>query len=533
MDYIKDFCEQTGIERLPSICMPPLPETIAYEQSEKKSGSEIWVNIGIVDEPERQLQKKLELNLSTQNYMIIGSAQSGKTNLLQTIIRGVAENYTPQEVNLYIIDFGSMILRNYANLNHCGGVVCSDDDEKLKNLFKLLNKEINLRKEKLAEIGVSSFLAYKEAGKTDLPQIIVLIDNMTALKEMYLQDIDYLLPLFRDGIAVGMTFVVANLQTSGIGQRYLSNFEGRITLFCNDSSEYSMMLNGVRLSIPNTPGRCMVQLDKEVLEAQLFISFEGEKEYERVQKIKSFVDEQNDKYINQKAKVIPEIPKELTLTYIQSQFTESISDDKVIIGLDYTSILPVAVELKSGDVLSRQERIRQTGRLLQNISWIQLFKRHPAIRSYMYWMMRQRKMGECEFNPNTAMYLTSYHDVPPMIEEINQRIEQRYEMYSAGMFDELEMEPWIILVIDSADIMLNMSGDNKIMKYMKEWLGKYKNMKIFVFMPDIENNSISFNSPEMLKIVKDNRHYMVFDDVCNIKICDISVSASKKNIQNL
>lgn len=266
VDYIKDFCEHTGIERLPSICMPPLPETIAYEQSEKKSGSEIWVNIGIVDEPERQLQKKLELNLSTQNYMIIGSAQSGKTNLLQTIIRGVAENYTPQEVNLYIIDFGSMILRNYANLNHCGGVVCSDDDEKLKNLFKLLNKEINLRKEKLAE----------------------------------------------------------------------------------------------------------------------------------------------------------------------------------------------------------------------------------------------------------------------MIEEINQRIEQRYEMYSAGMFDELEMEPWIILVIDSADIMLNMSGDNKIMKYMKEWLVKYKNMKIFVFMPDIENNSISFNSPEMLKIVKDNRHYMVFDDVCNIKICDISVSASKK-----
>ncbi len=528
VDYIKDFCEQTGIERLPSICMPPLPETIAYEQSEKKSGSEIWVNIGIVDEPERQLQKKLELNLSTQNYMIIGSAQSGKTNLLQTIIRGVAENYTPQEVNLYIIDFGSMILRNYANLNHCGGVVCSDDDEKLKNLFKLLNKEINLRKEKLAEIGVSSFLAYKEAGKTDLPQIIVLIDNMTALKEMYLQDIDYLLPLFRDGIAVGMTFVVANLQTSGIGQRYLSNFEGRITLFCNDSSEYSMMLNGVRLSIPNTPGRCMVQLDKEVLEAQLFISFEGEKEYERVQKIKSFVDEQNDKYINQKAKVIPEIPKELTLTYIQSQFTESISDDKVIIGLDYTSILPVAVELKSGDVLSLTGK-NQTDRETFAKYFMDTIVQKASGNTELYVLDdATKKMGECEFNPNTAMYLTSYHDVPPMIEEINQRIEQRYEMYSAGMFDELEMEPWIILVIDSADIMLNMSGDNKIMKYMKEWLGKYKNMKIFVFMPDIENNSISFNSPEMLKIVKDNRHYMVFDDVCNIKICDISVSASKK-----
>lgn len=58
-----------------------------------------------------------------------------------------------------------MILRNYANLNHCGGVVCSDDDEKLKNLFKLLNKEINLRKEKLAEIGVSSFLHIRKPEK--------------------------------------------------------------------------------------------------------------------------------------------------------------------------------------------------------------------------------------------------------------------------------------------------------------------------------------------------------------------------------
>lgn len=305
-------------------------------------------------------------------------------------------------------------------------------------------------------------------------------------------------------------------------------YQIRITLFCNDSSEYSMMLNGVRLSIPNTPGRCMVQLDKEVLEAQLFISFEGEKEYERVQKIKSFVDEQNDKYINQKAKVIPEIPKELTLTYIQSQFTESISDDKVIIGLDYTSILPVAVELKSGDVLSLTGK-NQTDRETFAKYFMDTIVQKASGNTELYVLDdATKKMGECEFNPNTAMYLTSYHDVPPMIEEINQRIEQRYEMYSAGMFDELEMEPWIILVIDSADIMLNMSGDNKIMKYMKEWLVKYKNMKIFVFMPDIENNSISFNSPEMLKIVKDNRHYMVFDDVCNIKICDISVSASKK-----
>ena len=79
---------------------------------------------------------------------------------------------------------------------------------------------------------------------------------------MYLQDQDYLLPLCRDGIAVGISFVVANAQTSGIGYRYLNNFEGRITLFCNETSEYGMMFEGCRMKLPDIPGRSLVQINK-------------------------------------------------------------------------------------------------------------------------------------------------------------------------------------------------------------------------------------------------------------------------------
>jgi len=64
--------------------------------------------------------------------MIIGSAQSGKTNLLQTIIRSLASYYTPQEVNIYVIVFASMVLRNFEDLHHVGGVVTPAEDEKLK-----------------------------------------------------------------------------------------------------------------------------------------------------------------------------------------------------------------------------------------------------------------------------------------------------------------------------------------------------------------------------------------------------------------
>ena len=238
VDYIAEYCEEKGIRRLSNICMPPLPELLTYENGERLDSEEIYAYIGLLDDPDRQSQEKLKINITAQNYILIGSAQCGKTNVLQTIIRSLAENYTPAEVNLYIIDFGSMILRNFAELHHCGGVVCVSDDEKLKNLFKLLQTETAKRKEILARSGVSSFVAYKEAGYHDLPQIVVIIDNLTALKEMYLQDQDYLLPLCRDGIAVGISFIVANVQTSGIGYRYLNNFEGRIALFCNEILGY-------------------------------------------------------------------------------------------------------------------------------------------------------------------------------------------------------------------------------------------------------------------------------------------------------
>ncbi len=68
--------------------MPPLPETIPYEQSEKKSqGSEIWVNIGIAIEPSVSF-RKLELNLfnaELYDYRV-QLHRVRKTNLLQTII---------------------------------------------------------------------------------------------------------------------------------------------------------------------------------------------------------------------------------------------------------------------------------------------------------------------------------------------------------------------------------------------------------------------------------------------------------------
>ena len=69
------------------------------------------------------------------------------------------------------MDFASMILRNLEGLAHVGGVVIASEDERLKNLFKLLAGELASRKRVLLDAGVSSFAAYLEAGHTDLPHL--------------------------------------------------------------------------------------------------------------------------------------------------------------------------------------------------------------------------------------------------------------------------------------------------------------------------------------------------------------------------
>ena len=145
----------------------------------------INVSIGIFDDPEQQRQSEMVLNISEGNTFIVGSSQSGKTTLLQSILYGVTSRYTPAEVNFYIIDCGTMSLKLFEASNHVGGVVTNSDEEKAANLFKMLNKIMSHRKNVFAQKGLGTYKAYLEAGFDDMPQIVVIIDNMSAFKEYF------------------------------------------------------------------------------------------------------------------------------------------------------------------------------------------------------------------------------------------------------------------------------------------------------------------------------------------------------------
>lgn len=531
VDYIHGYCESNGVRKLPDICLPSLAHVIDFPpelpHSQQKS---IDIPIGVYDDPDNQYQGVYSIDISSSNVMIIGSAQSGKTNILQSMIRYLSTYYSPEEVSIYIIDFASMTLKNFEKLNHVGGVVCSSDDEKLKNLFKLLNNEIQQRKAKLMSVGVSSFAAYREAGGTDIPQLVLMIDNITALKELYFKDDDSeLINLCREGISVGLSIVVANAQTQGISYRYLSNFSTRIAMFCNDSSEYGSLFDHCRERVDNIPGRCLVVVEKRKLDCQAYIAFPGEKEIERVNKMRNYVSETNKKYEDSLAKWIPVIPDTLTSGYVNEELGSYMSKDYTLIaGLDYATVSPLVMDFTALGVLGISGR-EKSGKH----NWIKyavnmLHMRNPGgLRLYVSDGISKKLscFKEAEY---TASYSILETDAPAQIMEIEKKLEARYEALLRGEEDILTDAPLLLYIIDNPDAADAICNDRDALNAYKNITSKYKNMKAGIIVSGLENASISYSANDILKGIKDKKNLLFFDDLANLKIFDLSYSLTKQ-----
>lgn len=529
VEYVNGYCIEKEIEKLDNICLPPLPELIEFPASmEKAPTTDCIVEIGILDDPNRQQQIPTAINFSQDNVMVIGSSQYGKTNLLQLIVRGLCTNYEPYEVNIYILDFGSMVLRNFDNLRHVGGVVVSSEDEKFKNLMKLLLEEIEIRKDKLMKAGVSSFASYREAGLTDIPQIVLLIDNFTAVREYYLQEEDPIMQICREGLTVGISTVLANSQTSGMGFRYLSNFAKRIVFYCNESGEYSNVIEKCRTVPDNAAGRALTEIDKQIFELQTYLSFEGEREIERVMNMRSFVEFCNGQYSG-KVKSIPVIPDVLEMADFKENYIK-VSDNTyaVPVGLYYDPISMIQIDLMEQGWFAVAGRDGGGKRNLLGVIFDHLYKNMFQCPADVFIVDSvDRKLAAFEEYGIVQEYTIDASDVIQYIEDIYVELTQRYQE-SAVENVNLSDEALKLVVIRNQDAIDMIEKNAAALKEYKELIGKLKSMKVcFIFM-DIANVPIPYNASPIMKSIKETKNFFYFDELQNLKLCDISTVTLRK-----
>lgn len=234
------------------------------------------VVVGLIDDPANARLQALTVNLSGSHYAIFGASGWGKSVFLQSVIAGLVATHSPDDLHLYLMDFGNRRLEVFTDLPHTGAFIVSHEKERIERLIRMLDGTIESRKEMLSRANVSTLVDYnvlasakRPADLPDkLPALLVVIDNFAEFKDTYDMQMDTMVSLVRDGLAVGVHFLITGEQSSALGK--LFNLIGeKIALKLSDDGEYPTIVGRGARPVDEIPGRGLRRIERSPLELQV------------------------------------------------------------------------------------------------------------------------------------------------------------------------------------------------------------------------------------------------------------------------
>ncbi|MEH7181030.1 type VII secretion protein EssC [Neobacillus vireti] len=334
--YLANLADQENI-KVKQLWLEPIPADIYIDEVKEKyretSQQEFELNpvIGEYDDPANQRQALLRLPISQEgNTVVYGVAGSGKTTFLTSLIYSLMAEHTPDEVNLYLLDFGSETLSWYRESPHVGDVMLSHEGEKIDYLFKMLTNEIAMRKKQFSNYG-GDFKTFNQQANEKVPSIVLMIHNYSAFSEVYEQYEESISFLTREGTKYGIYFIVTALNTGAIRYRLLQNFKQMYVLQLNDTTEYSGVLGNVDGVYPSkNKGRGIFKTEN-VYEFQIAqITKDASDLYNFVT---GYCHDYQQKWNKNSAKRIPILPDKVDIHYLQNE-----------IRFNQTNRIPIGIE---------------------------------------------------------------------------------------------------------------------------------------------------------------------------------------------
>ncbi|MGN0369700.1 MAG: type VII secretion protein EssC [Butyrivibrio sp.] len=349
VNYLSDLAKDENISVSP-LWLDEIPEKIYLKNVinrynfVRSDGYGIEAVIGIYDDPFNQKQDILTLSLTDKgNTIIYGNAVSGKEIFLTTFIFDLCNNYSPEYLNLYVMDFGTEMLQMFSKAPQVGDVILSSDGEKVVRLMKMLKNSLKTNKKLLSEAGGSQELYFKSTGHP-IQNTVVIINNFAALNELYedvLEDISY---LTREGPKYGIFFIFTASTGNEIKYRIAQNCAQNYVLQMNDKSDYVSVLGNVEGVYPSKlAGRGIIK-NEHVYEFQTARICPDEE----LQELVKFCCEQwTDKYIGLEAKPVAVIPEILT----SERYTNTVlNPDSIPVGIEVTEIEDITFDFTNNVV---------------------------------------------------------------------------------------------------------------------------------------------------------------------------------------
>jgi serine/threonine protein kinase len=190
--------------------------------------------------------QSLSLGRNTaQHVLIVGRTGSGKSSLLHVLVTNLALNYSPDEVELYLIDFKKGVeFKMYAThqLPHASVIAIESEREFGRSVLERLDLELKERGERFRSAGVHDLKGYRQIkGLPPLPRVLLIVDEFQEFfveDDQIARDSALLLDrLIRQGRAFGVHVLLGSQSLSGtysLTRSTLEQMAVRIALQCGE-----------------------------------------------------------------------------------------------------------------------------------------------------------------------------------------------------------------------------------------------------------------------------------------------------------
>ncbi|SET59736.1 FtsK/SpoIIIE domain-containing protein [Geodermatophilus poikilotrophus] len=189
--------------------------------------------------------------------LVAGTTGSGKSELLQTLIAGLALAHPPDRCSFLLVDYkGGAAFAEAAALPHTVGLLTDLAGAATARALRSLTAELTRRESLLAAHGVPDLGALPDA--VELARLVIVVDEFAGLAEELPAFLSGLVGIAQRGRSLGVHLVLATQRPGGVvSPEIRANCTLRVCLRTTDEAESRDVLGSAQAAVlpVDTPGR--------------------------------------------------------------------------------------------------------------------------------------------------------------------------------------------------------------------------------------------------------------------------------------
>lgn len=204
--------------------------------------------------------------------LVAGTTGSGKSETLQTYMLSLALNFSPDDINFFIIDYkGGGMANLFDGLPHLIGQISNLSGNQVRRAMVSIKSENKRRQRVFNEHNVNNINLYTKLYKNGeaavpVPHLFIIIDEFAELKREESEFMKELISVAQVGRSLGVHLILSTQKPSGtVDDNIWSNSKFRLCLRVQDRQDSNDMLHKPDAAYITQAGRCYLQVGNDEL----------------------------------------------------------------------------------------------------------------------------------------------------------------------------------------------------------------------------------------------------------------------------